>query len=53
MYYLAKGLQFAGLLIVGIGFLNTFPDLMDPRPFVGGMALCATGWIMQHYLLKR
>ncbi|MDA0990025.1 MAG: hypothetical protein O3A51_04675 [Verrucomicrobia bacterium] len=52
MYYLAKGLQFAGILIVGVGFLAKFPDLMNPRLFMAGIIFCVAGWIVQRYVLK-
>ena len=29
MYYISKGLQLIGLLIIGIGFISQFPKLMD------------------------
>ena len=29
MYYISKGFQFVGLLILGVGFITNFPLLMD------------------------
>ena len=29
MYYISKGFQFIGLLVIGIGFISKFPQLMD------------------------
>ena len=29
MYYISKGLQFVGLLVIGAGFITRFPQLMD------------------------
>ena len=29
MYYISKGFQLVGLLIIGLGFINKFPQLMD------------------------
>ena len=29
MYYISKGFQLVGLLIIGSGFINKFPQLMD------------------------
>ena len=29
MYYLSKGFQLVGLMVIGAGFINKFPQLMD------------------------
>ena len=34
MYYIGKGLQFIGLLVIGVGFISHFPSLMDYK-FIG------------------
>jgi len=52
MYYVAKGLQFAGLAVVAAGFFYSFPRPMDPRLFVAGIVFCFAGWVVQRYLLK-
>lgn len=52
MYYLAKGLQFAGLLTISVGFMVRFPALMDPKLLIAGILLGACGWLIQRYLLR-
>ena len=32
MYYFSKGFQLVGLLVIGAGFINKFPQLMDYKP---------------------
>ena len=29
MYFISKGFQLVGLLVIGVGFINEFPQLMD------------------------
>ena len=29
MYYISKGFQLVGLFVIGAGFINKFPQLMD------------------------
>jgi hypothetical protein len=29
MYFISKGFQLVGLLVIGAGFINEFPQLMD------------------------
>ena len=29
MFYISKGFQLVGLLVIGAGFINKFPQLMD------------------------
>ena len=29
MYFISKGFQLVGLLVIGAGFINKFPQLMD------------------------
>ena len=52
MYYLAKTLQFLGLIIIGISFVAKFPDLMDPKLFLAGIVIGYSGWAIQRYVLK-
>jgi hypothetical protein len=52
MYYLAKTLQFAGLVIIGIAFFAKFPALMDPKIFLAGIVVGYSGWVIQKYMLK-
>ena len=52
MYYLAKTLQFGGLIIIGIAFVSKFPARMDPKLFLAGIVVGYSGWIIQRYMLK-
>ena len=37
MYYIAKGAQLAGLLIISFDFIRKFPNLMSPKPPMKGL----------------
>jgi|TARA_B110001454_G_scaffold106110_1_gene99871 hypothetical protein len=38
MYYISKGFQLVGLLVIGAGFINKFPQLMDYKLLgIGGI----------------
>ena len=52
MYYVAKSLEFLGLLFILVGFITKLPELMNPYDFMYGLVLFAVGWIMEKYLLK-
>ena len=52
MFYAAKVLEGAGLVIVAVGFLMAFPELMNMRVLGIGTLLFVCGWIMDQYLLK-
>ena len=52
MYYIAKTLEFLGLFIMLMGFLISFPKLMNPYFFIYGLVLFTTGWILDKYILK-
>ena len=52
MYYIDKTLEFLGLFIILVGFLISFPKLMDPYFFIYGLVLFIIGWILDKYILK-
>ena len=52
MYYIAKSLEFLGLLIILIGFIWKVPELMNPYVFMYGLVLFIIGWIIEKYILK-
>ena len=52
MYYIAKSLEFFGLLIMLAGFIINFPELINPFFFVYGLVLFLTGWVVDKYILK-
>jgi hypothetical protein len=53
MYYIAKFLQAVGLAIILLGFLATFPRLMDRTLLTLGGCVFLSGWIFQTYGLKK
>ena len=52
MYYISKGLQFVGLLILGVGFINQFPQLMDYKLLGISSAFFILGWVVQRFGLS-
>ena len=52
MFYISKGLQFVGLLIIGVGFLSKFPYLMDYKLLGFGIIFFIMGWIVQKFGLS-
>mgnify|MGYP000908389714 CR=1 FL=1 len=46
MYYISKGLQFIGLAIIGIGFILTFPYLVDYKTLGIGLAFFIMGYAL-------
>ena len=47
MFYFAKILQAMGLGAIAVGFIITFPRLMDPKLFVSGIAVFLAGWLLE------
>ena len=47
MYYISKGFQLVGLLIIGVGFINKFPQLMDYKLLGIGMVFFIMGVAIQ------
>ena len=52
MYYIAKSLEFLGLVIMLVGFIINFPKIMNPYFFIYGLIIFVTGWILDKYILK-
>ena len=52
MYYISKAMQFIGILVIGIGFLNNFPNLLDYKLLGIGTAFFMMGFIIQKYGLS-
>ena len=52
MYYIAKALEFLGLVIMLVGFFISFPKLMNPYFFIYGLTLFLIGWVIDKYILK-
>ncbi len=53
MYYVSKGLQCIGLLIIGIGFMSYFPSLMDYKLLSYGVLFFIMGWLIQKFGLSK
>ena len=52
MYYISKGFQLVGLLIIGAGFINKFPQLMDYQLLGIGMVFFIMGVAVQKFGLS-
>ena len=52
MYYISKGLQFVGLLVIGTGFINKFPQLMDYKLLGIGLVFFIMGVAIQKFGLS-
>tara|TARA_B110000438_G_C15612772_1_gene562952 strand:+ start:686 stop:850 length:165 start_codon:yes stop_codon:yes gene_type:complete len=53
MYYISKVLQFLGLIVIGIGFIIKFPQLMDYKLLGIGTAFFVMGWTVQKFGLNK
>ena len=51
MYYAAKGLEFLGIFMIGVGFIIKFPALMDPKLLFSGILCFGVGWSIEKYIL--
>ena len=49
MYYISKGFQLVGLLVIGAGFINKFPQLMDYKLLGIGMVFYIMGVAIQKF----
>ena len=49
MYYISKGFQFVGLLVIGIGFISKFPQLMDYKLIGIGVVFFIMGVAIQQF----
>jgi hypothetical protein len=52
MYYIAKFLEFLGMVIITAGFMIKFPALMEPRYLGFGLSFFFMGWVIEKYILK-
>ncbi len=52
MYYLAKLAQAAGLAVVAVGFLTSFPQVMNRQVLVVGVLFFGVGWMIQKFMIK-
>ena len=52
MYYISKGFQLVGLLIIGTGFINKFPQLMDYKLLGIGIVFFIMGVAVQKFGLS-
>ena len=53
MYYVCKTLQAGGLTIIFIGFLRSFPEVMDRKVLTMAILIFVFGWAIERFLLKR
>ena len=53
MYYISKGLQLIGLLVIGIGFVSHFPNLLDYKLLGMGTLFFIMGWIVDKFGLSK
>lgn len=47
MYYVAKFIQAAALVVIAFNFLQSFPELMNMRILMAGIAVFTSGWLLQ------
>ena len=52
MYYFSKGFQLVGLLAIGAGFINNFPQLMDYQLLGIGLIFFIMGVAIQKFGLS-
>ena len=52
MYYISKGFQLVGLMIIGTGFINKFPQLMDYKLLGIGMVFFIMGVAVKKFGLR-
>ncbi len=53
MYFISKGFQLVGLLVIGAGFINKFPQLMDYKLLGIGMVFFIMGVAIQKFGLSQ
>ena len=51
-YYISKGFQLVGLLVIGVGFINKFPQLMDYKLLGIGLVFFIMGVAIQKFGLS-
>jgi len=52
MYYISKGLQLVGLVVIGTGFINKFPYLLDYKILGIGVLFFIMGMVVQKFGLR-
>ena len=52
MYYIGKGFQLVGLLVISAGFINKFPYLMDYKLLGIGVIFFIMGVVVQKFGLR-
>ena len=52
MYYISKGFQLVGLVVIGAGFINKFPQLMDYKLLGIGVIFFIMGVAIQKFGLS-
>ena len=52
MYYISKGFQLVGLMVVGVGFINKFPYLMDYELLGIGVIFFIMGVLIKKFGLR-
>ena len=53
MYYISKGFQLVGLLVIGVGFINKFPQLMDYKLLGIGLIFFIMGVAIKKFGLSQ
>ena len=53
MYYFSRGFQLVGLLVIGGGFINKFPQLLDYKLLVIGLVFFFMGIAIQKFGLSK
>ena len=52
MYYIGKGFHLVGLLVIGAGFINKFPYLMDYKLLGISVIFFIMGVVVQKFGLR-
>ena len=52
MYYISKGFQLVGILVIGAGFINKFPQLMDYKLLGIGLVFFIMGVAIKNFGLS-
>jgi hypothetical protein len=53
LFYFAKTIECIGLVIIAVGFIERYPQLMNPKILLAGMLIFICGWMIERFLLKR
>ena len=53
MYYVARISQALGMAVIVVGFISTFPELINYRHILAGILLFLFGWLIQRYMLQK